>query len=67
MHPAIVSNYPSPETFEEIQFFNGKNYYKGNFILLSHGSFILKTVLHRFGLVHELFSRPQEFHLEIPF
>jgi heparan sulfate N-deacetylase/N-sulfotransferase NDST2 len=25
----IVSNYPSPETFEEIQFFNGKNYYKG--------------------------------------
>lgn len=30
MHPAIVSNYPSPETFEEIQFFNGKNYYKGN-------------------------------------
>ncbi len=29
MHPAIVSNYPSPETFEEIQFFNGKNYYKG--------------------------------------
>jgi heparan sulfate N-deacetylase/N-sulfotransferase NDST2 len=29
MHPTIVSNYPSPETFEEIQFFNGKNYYKG--------------------------------------
>ncbi|XP_042891362.1 bifunctional heparan sulfate N-deacetylase/N-sulfotransferase-like isoform X2 [Penaeus japonicus] len=29
MHPAIVANYPSPETFEEIQFFNGKNYYKG--------------------------------------
>ncbi|XP_032784405.2 bifunctional heparan sulfate N-deacetylase/N-sulfotransferase isoform X1 [Daphnia magna] len=29
MHPAIVSNYPSPETFEEIQFFNGKNYYRG--------------------------------------
>lgn len=29
MHPAIVSNYPSPETFEEVQFFNGKNYYKG--------------------------------------
>lgn len=29
MHPAIISNYPSTETFEEIQFFNGKNYYKG--------------------------------------
>jgi len=29
MHPAILSNYPSPETFEEIQFFNGRNYYKG--------------------------------------
>ena len=33
MHPAIVSNYPSPETFEEIQFFNGKNYYKGNEVI----------------------------------
>ncbi|XP_064601762.1 bifunctional heparan sulfate N-deacetylase/N-sulfotransferase-like isoform X2 [Liolophura sinensis] len=29
MHPAILSNYKSPETFEEVQFFNGKNYYKG--------------------------------------
>ncbi|XP_042234271.1 bifunctional heparan sulfate N-deacetylase/N-sulfotransferase-like isoform X2 [Homarus americanus] len=29
MHSAIVANYPSPETFEEVQFFNGKNYYKG--------------------------------------
>lgn len=29
MHPAIVSNYPSPVTFEEVQFFNGRNYYKG--------------------------------------
>lgn len=29
MHPAIVANYPSPETFEEVQFFNGKNYFKG--------------------------------------
>ena len=29
MHPAIISNNPSPETFEEIQFFNGKNYFKG--------------------------------------
>ncbi|KAL5018439.1 hypothetical protein ScPMuIL_004161 [Solemya velum] len=29
MHPAIMSNYPSPETFEEVQFFNGKNYIKG--------------------------------------
>lgn len=33
MHPAILSNYPSPETFEEIQFFNGKNYYKGTSLL----------------------------------
>ncbi|XP_076066452.1 N-deacetylase and N-sulfotransferase sfl [Oratosquilla oratoria] len=29
MHPAISSNYPSPETFEEVQFFNGRNYAKG--------------------------------------
>jgi heparan sulfate N-deacetylase/N-sulfotransferase NDST2 len=29
MHPAIASSFPSPETFEEVQFFNGKNYYKG--------------------------------------
>ena len=29
LHPAISSNLPSPDTFEEIQFFNGKNYYKG--------------------------------------
>ncbi|BET01250.1 Heparan sulfate N-deacetylase [Nesidiocoris tenuis] len=29
MHPNISSNIHSPETFEEIQFFNGRNYYKG--------------------------------------
>lgn len=29
IHPNISSNLPSPETFEEIQFFNGRNYYKG--------------------------------------
>ncbi|XP_021967195.1 bifunctional heparan sulfate N-deacetylase/N-sulfotransferase [Folsomia candida] len=29
MHPAISSNKPSPETFEEVQFFNGKNYLRG--------------------------------------
>lgn len=29
MHPAIISNYNSSETFEEVQFFNGNNYYKG--------------------------------------
>ena len=29
MHPAIVSNYHSPTTYEEVQFFNQKNYYKG--------------------------------------
>lgn len=29
MHPTISSNKPSPETFEEVQFFNGKNYYRG--------------------------------------
>ena len=29
MHPAILSNYNSPDTFEEVQFFNGNNYYKG--------------------------------------
>jgi hypothetical protein len=29
MHPNISANAPSKETFEEIQFFNGRNYYKG--------------------------------------
>lgn len=29
MHPSIASNLPNPDTFEEIQFFNGKNYYRG--------------------------------------
>jgi len=29
MHPNIVSNYPSQETFEEVQFFKGSNYAKG--------------------------------------
>lgn len=29
MHPSIASNLPSPDTFEEIQFFNGNNYYRG--------------------------------------
>lgn len=29
LHPAIASNLPSPDTFEEIQFFNANNYYRG--------------------------------------
>lgn len=29
MHPHIVSNKPSPTTFEEVQFFSGSNYLKG--------------------------------------
>lgn len=29
MHPNIVSNYPSQDTFEEVQFFKGSNYAKG--------------------------------------
>ncbi|XP_074194674.1 bifunctional heparan sulfate N-deacetylase/N-sulfotransferase 4 isoform X3 [Rhinolophus sinicus] len=29
MHPSVISNLPSPRTFEEIQFFNGNNYHKG--------------------------------------
>lgn len=29
MHPSIASNLPSPDTFEEIQFFNANNYHKG--------------------------------------
>lgn len=29
MHPSIASNLPSPDTFEEIQFFNAKNYERG--------------------------------------
>uniref|UniRef100_A0A4X1T838 Bifunctional heparan sulfate N-deacetylase/N-sulfotransferase 1 n=2 Tax=Sus scrofa TaxID=9823 RepID=A0A4X1T838_PIG len=29
LHPDLSSNYPSSETFEEIQFFNGHNYHKG--------------------------------------
>lgn len=29
MYLVIISNYNSSETFEEVQFFNGNNYYKG--------------------------------------
>ena len=29
MHPMVKSNFNSKETFEEIQFFNGNNYFKG--------------------------------------
>ncbi|XP_051869760.1 bifunctional heparan sulfate N-deacetylase/N-sulfotransferase 1b isoform X2 [Pristis pectinata] len=29
MHPDITSNTPNPDTFEELQFFNGPNYHKG--------------------------------------
>ncbi|XP_078533770.1 bifunctional heparan sulfate N-deacetylase/N-sulfotransferase 3 [Lissotriton helveticus] len=29
MHPSIISNSPSPRTFEEVQFFNGNNYHRG--------------------------------------
>ncbi|XP_074649508.1 bifunctional heparan sulfate N-deacetylase/N-sulfotransferase-like [Tubulanus polymorphus] len=29
MHPSIISNRDSKDTFEEVQFFNGKNYFKG--------------------------------------
>lgn len=29
IHPNISSNINSPETYEEIQFFNGRNYYRG--------------------------------------
>jgi hypothetical protein len=29
MHPTVVSSRPSPDTFEEVQFFSGKNYLRG--------------------------------------
>jgi heparan sulfate N-deacetylase/N-sulfotransferase NDST2 len=29
MHPNVMSNLQAPDTFEEIQFFNGNNYYRG--------------------------------------
>ncbi|XP_067876624.1 bifunctional heparan sulfate N-deacetylase/N-sulfotransferase 2 isoform X3 [Heterodontus francisci] len=29
LHPGVTSNFPSPLTYEEIQFFNGANYHKG--------------------------------------
>lgn len=29
MHPSLASNLPSPDTYEEIQFFNGNSYYRG--------------------------------------
>uniref|UniRef100_A0AAY4CB85 [heparan sulfate]-glucosamine N-sulfotransferase n=1 Tax=Denticeps clupeoides TaxID=299321 RepID=A0AAY4CB85_9TELE len=29
LHPAITANYPSPVTFEEIQFFSGPSYHNG--------------------------------------
>lgn len=43
MHPSISSNLPNTDTFEEIQFFNGNNYYRGldwymNFFPLQGGN-----------------------------
>ncbi|XP_053317415.1 bifunctional heparan sulfate N-deacetylase/N-sulfotransferase 4-like [Spea bombifrons] len=29
MHPNIISSFPNPKTFEEVQFFNGNYYHKG--------------------------------------
>ncbi|XP_060693399.1 bifunctional heparan sulfate N-deacetylase/N-sulfotransferase 1b [Hemiscyllium ocellatum] len=29
MHPDVTSNSPNPDSFEELQFFNGPNYHKG--------------------------------------
>ena len=29
LHPGLVSSLPSPDTFEEVQFFSGRNYQKG--------------------------------------
>ncbi|XP_072368813.1 bifunctional heparan sulfate N-deacetylase/N-sulfotransferase 1b [Scyliorhinus torazame] len=29
MHPDVTSNSPTPDSFEELQFFNGPNYHKG--------------------------------------
>ena len=29
MHPSVISSFPSSQTFEEVQFFSSKNYYKG--------------------------------------
>ncbi|XP_072559745.1 bifunctional heparan sulfate N-deacetylase/N-sulfotransferase 2-like isoform X2 [Paramormyrops kingsleyae] len=29
LHPAVVSSFPSPVTFEEVQFFSGPNYHHG--------------------------------------
>lgn len=29
MHPSVACNLPNPDTFEEIQFFNKNNYYRG--------------------------------------
>ncbi|ELK07598.1 Bifunctional heparan sulfate N-deacetylase/N-sulfotransferase 4 [Pteropus alecto] len=29
MHPSVASSLPSPQTLEEVQFFNGNNYHKG--------------------------------------
>ncbi|KAJ6216358.1 hypothetical protein RDWZM_007515 [Blomia tropicalis] len=43
MHPSVISNQPSTDSFEEVQFFNGKNYNKGidwymNFFQLPNSS-----------------------------
>ena len=46
LHPAIVSNYNSPDTFEEVQFFNGNNYHKGIdwWVYFYQGGFSWETV-----------------------
>lgn len=46
LHPNIVSNEPSPKSYEELQFFNEKNYYYGldwyrNFFPVSNSSMLM--------------------------
>lgn len=49
MHPSVASNFESPNTFEEVQFFNGKNYFRGlDWCVGDH--FVFLIYIHSFKL-----------------
>ena len=76
MHPSVISNLPSSTTFEEVQFFNGKNYYKGidwymNFFQIPNSShFTLPTEspvsLGNVSSANQTIPAHQKFFLRIP-
>lgn len=71
MHPSIASNVPSPDTFEEIQFFNGNNYYRGldwymNFFPVQPNGTNLKYMFEKSATYFDGEAVPRRAHALLP-